>query len=237
MKSVIRFATDNEVALNYFRPEPIKCALPEWYASLPVHPAGAWKTAKEFVTRGLRDPGDGKLTAKACTPMMDYMISGYLIRTFCDVSVSVETTDDQQRFWYVTPNSSQMSVHLNYQLPSIGDGTKRDYVKFNSPWTITTEHGYSCLFYQPEYLFERRFKLFPAIVDTDKYDNPVNFPGIFTNDANFTIEAGTPLMCVFPFKRTEFVSEIVSKKSAESMTKGIFRGGYKKFFRSKKSYE
>lgn len=239
MKNIIRFSTDNDVALNHFKPEPIKNSIPNWYAELNVHHERSWKTAKEFVTRGLHQSlvGGGNFTAKACMPLLDYMTSGYLIRTFSDVSFSVESENGSQNFWYVSPNAHQVNGHTNAQLPNIGDGIKRDYIKFNNPWIIRTEPGYSCLFYQPEYFFERRFRLFPGIVDTDTYDSPVNFPGILTANGNFVVDAGTPLMCVFPFKRTEFIAKIEKEKRTEPLTKSLLRGGYKKFFRAKKSYE
>ena len=198
-----------------------------------------WSSAKEFSERGLPNQaiGGGVFTAKACMPLLDYMTSGYIIRSFADVAISAKTENGINSFVYVTGDSSQFGSHPNIQLPSIGDGVHRDYIKFNSPWSIETPPGYSCLFFQPEYFFEKRFKLLPAIVDTDKYTNPVNFPGLMTQDGDFTIKAGTPLMCVFPFKREEFSSSVSLGRLPIPITRGFFKQAYKIFCRAKKVYE
>jgi hypothetical protein len=246
MSIPIKFYTSNEIAFKHFRPEPIKKFIPQWYIDMKMevrdeeNPGGgfAWKTAKEFFQRGdMKALRSGGKTAKACIPMRDYMTSGYVIRTFSDVAFTVEQREEGEIFWYVAGDTSQINIHKNWQLPNTGDGKRRDYIKFFNPWVINTPPGYSCLFYQPDYLFERRFKLFPAIVDTDGHDMTVEFPGMFTTDGSFTIEAGTPLMCVFPFKRDEFQSEVEFGPPKKSLIESALNNGYRRYFRKKKLYE
>jgi hypothetical protein len=240
MKQLVRFSSDNAVAFEHFKPVPVKTVMPDWFAKLEMRHAGAHTSAKDFIERGLdvkhvRSQG---FTAKACMPMRDYMTSGYVLKTHSDISFTVEQDEEgNEQYWYVTSDSSALGGHGNIQLPSTGDGVKRDYIKFINPWTIRTPPGYSCLFYQPEYLFEDRFRLFPATVDTDKYDQPINFPGKLLKRGSFIIEAGTPIMCVFPFKRDDFTSEVVFGKEKASVIAHVLSGAYKKFFRVKRSYE
>lgn len=240
MKQLVQFSTSNPVAFENFKPTPVKAVMPDWFAKLEMRHTGAHTSAKDFIESGLnvQNPRSQGLTAKACMPLRDYMTSGYVIKTYADISFTVEIDEyGNERYWYVTSDAASLSGHANIQLPSTGDGIKRDYVKFINPWRIKTPPGYSCLFYQPEYLFENRFKLFPAIVDTDGYDQAINFPGKLTKSGSFILEAGTPLMCVFPFKREDFASEVVFGEEKASIMTYILSGAYKKFFRVKKSYE
>ena len=239
MKKIIRFHTDNEVAFKYFKPEPVKRVIPEWYIKMHMTHPDVWKSAKQFAEMGLTAGHivSAGMTAKACMPMRDYMVSGYLIRSYADVAFTVEEREGQEAFTFVTPESSQIEMHHNWQLPSIGDGKTRDYIKFNNPWVIETDPGYSCLFYPPEYLFEDRFRLLPSIVDTDRYDAPVKFPGMFTKRGDFVVKAGTPLMCVFPYKRDEFESQVTFGKFSKPLVANLLKNAYKNFFRVKKVYE
>jgi len=240
MKQIVQFSTNNAVAFEHFKPAPVKTVMPDWFAKLEMKHANAHTSAKDFIERGLevKNPRSQGLTAKACMPIRDYMTSGYVIKTYADISFTVEEDEHgNEMFWYITPDSSSLSGHGNIQLPSTGDGVKRDYIKFMNPWTIKTAPGYSCLFYPPEYLFEDRFKLFPAIVDTDGYDQPIHFPGKIIKRGSFIVNAGTPIMCVFPFKRDDFTSEVVFGKEKASIMSHVLSGAYKKFFRVKKSYE
>lgn len=240
MKQLVRFSTSNAVAFEHFKPAPVKTVMPDWFAKLAMKHAGAHTSAKDFIEKGLdvKNLRSQGLTAKACMPMRDYMTSGYVIKTHADISFTVEEdAEGNENFWYVTTDSQAVQTHRNFQLPSTGDGVTRDYIKFINPWMVTTPPGYSCLFYPPEYLFEDRFQLFPAIVDTDKYDQAINFPGKLLKRGSFIVNAGTPIMCVFPFKRDDFTSEVVFGEEKASIMTHIISGAYKKLFRVKRSYE
>jgi hypothetical protein len=64
------------------------------------------------------------------------------------------------------------------------------------------------------------FTILPGIVDTDKYNAPVNFPFIL-NDMKFTglIPAGTPIAQVIPFKRENWKMSFGSNKEIEKVTR------------------
>jgi len=232
MSSVITFSTTDDLAMKYFKPEPIKSHVPDWYKSLSLTSrepdnAKAMVDKKVFKTH---------LTAKACIPMRDYITSGYLIRTCADVSFTVERSGNEEYYWYYSPASSQIDNHPFHQLPLEINGLKHGYIKFINPWVIKTPPGYSCLFYQPEYFFESRFKLLPGIVDTDSHDAAINFPGYLLKEGDFVLDAGTPLMCVFPFKRDEFKAEYKIEKQSTLINSGL-ADIYRKFFHKKKRYE
>jgi hypothetical protein len=239
--SKIKFITNYKYALEHFPPVPIKKVVPNWYKNL-----SRFQVDKElaFDARFIMDNGYEAIpqTAKGCMPMRDYMMSGYIIRTQSDILMKQEgnTSDNNVTSWsWFASNPNLLSVggHRFEQLPVPLNGNKNFYIKFKTPWAIQTPPGYSCMFYQPEMFFETRFKLLPAIVDTDRYNLPVNFPGyITTTDDSFMIEAGTPLIAVFPFKRDKWEMETSFVK--EDPTVPLFLiNWYKKLFHSRKSYD
>jgi hypothetical protein len=74
--------------------------------------------------------------------------------------------------------------------------------KFHNPWTIITPPGWSCLFVPPMNRLKPVFEVFSGIVDTDVYKAPVNVPFLpRAADGDYTLERGTPLVQVIPFKR------------------------------------
>ena len=219
----IEFTTADDIALE-FPPEPVKLHLPSWYKETPL---------KRFDDTDAISQQNGAtpLTVRSCIPVRDYLTSGYVIRN--DVDRVIQVMDDGG---YVThAQHNQMSFHPHDQCPVHIKEKKRHYFKFMNPWMIRTPKNYSCLFYQPEYFFEERYKLLPAIVDTDKHTNPVNFIG--TAFESFVLKAGTPLMVVFPFKRDEWTASVEQKEFKLDKRFVIYlKGAYKKFFHSKKSY-
>ena len=80
--------------------------------------------------------------------------------------------------------------------------------KFSNPWIVKTPPGYSCIFTQP---FNRNapFKIIDGIVDTDTYQYPVFFPFYWTADwkNDDTLEAGSPMVLIIPFKRESWKHE------------------------------
>lgn len=234
----IEFSCSDENILKYFPPLPAKKNIPDWYKSMSryindnKHPPNA----KERVLQNNLEH-ENYLTIKGCVPVQDYLTSGYIIQAPFDILISPDVTDTNiSTFFWWSKHSPSVSSHGHVQCPIEIKGKENIYIKFMNPWTIKTPPGYSCFFYQPEFFFEDRFELFPAIVDTDKHVAPVNFPGVVTSNENFKIEAGTPLMAVFPFKRESWESEINLKKDSKYPDNFIEKV-YSKLFHSPKSYE
>jgi len=129
-------------------------------------------------------------------------------------------------------------MHHHVQLPVQIGGVKKSYIKFSLPWTIKVPSGYSCLFYQPEFLFNEHLRLLPAIVDCDTYNQQVNFPGYLLKRGSFKLEAGTPLIVVLPYKRDEWAASVTFAENAQpNFIARHFERGYKKLFHSKKSFK
>lgn len=235
MKKIEFYCADENI-VKLFPPVTAKKMVPEWYKAMTkyVDNNKTSPTAKERFANNATN--ETYMTIKNCIPVQDYITSGYVLLSSSDVLISPEKDDDGvSSFLWWTKSESGPSYHSNRQCPIKLNGEKHHYIKFHNPWVVKTPPGYSCLFYQPEFLFEERFKLFPGIVDTDKYEHVVNFPGFLTTTKNFKLEAGTPLMAVFPFKRDEWQSEIKIKEPKKMITSYIEQM-YLKIFHSQKFF-
>jgi len=243
LKKQIQFLPALERAKD-FPPLPMKQHLPSWYKQMGSYVHGGPDAAR---WRNVMDSGN-PFTVKRCVPVQDYLTSGYMIRNCVDVMISRNTATDPEDVQWFLPSNFEMhrvfGTHTHGQCPVKMQGKDRHYIKLMSPWIIKTPPGYSCLFYQNFYLQEERFALFPAIVDTDTYDHAIGFPGYVTDaEMDFRIEAGTPLMSVFPFKRDEWQAQIgsdlvLSEDSKASMHfKQYFENVYRNLFHSKKRYD
>ena len=178
-------------------------------------------------------------TIKKCLPIFDAITSGYIIKSPCDVYV--KNIDGKQNFQWTTHDALEFHPIEQASLHPKSNG--HDYPKWQNPWTIKTPKGYSVLILQPVHR-ESVFTIFPAIVDTDKYHNRINFP--FTlNDFTFegVIPYGTPIAQVIPFKRESWQMTFGSKKETEAADKIVWDikrvayNQYKNLWRSKKEYK
>lgn len=221
-------------------PIPAKKLVPEWYKNLTsyIGDKNITSTAEFFVKNSL--PTLVPKTIKSCVPVQDYICGGYIIRTTTDLFFSQQEKVNNETSWLWSSSEENLlkcSPHSFSQFPLQINKKNNTYIKLTHNIGVKTSSGYSCIFYQPEFFFENRFKLLPGIVDTDKYHNPINFPGLITTEEkNFKIDAGTPLMVVFPFKREEWAFKVTK---TESKPKKPFTAEkwYKNFFYSNKSYD
>jgi len=187
------------------------------------------------------------LSVKKCIPVLDYITSGYILQNYADILIKRSWDDvagENISVDFKMPNSnSPISFHHTSQMSVIRNGHLKKIAKFNGVWGIKTPPGYSCLFYQPEYFNETRFKIFPGIVDTDQYTDPIGFPFMFEDcktSEEYIIEAGTPLVCVFPFKREDWELEIKEPEHhsrTATLMRTIWKSAYRKFMHTKKSYK
>lgn len=219
---------------SLFPPIPAKKVVPDWFKELE-------STITNMPQLAVGTNG----SIKKCMPVLDYITTGYILRTYMDIVVKRDWNSNHGEEFNIDfkiTDHPPISFHSNTQFPIIRNGHVKKVGKFNGMWGIKTPPGYSCLFYQPEYLQETRFKIFPGIVDTDQYTDPVGFPFIFNDSLEkeeFIIEAGTPIACVFPFKRDNWEHEIqpmIPDTKTSVLMRTIWQSAYRKFMHTKKSF-
>jgi hypothetical protein len=229
----IKFTNITEYDLSEFSPKPASKCLPEWYKKTEPY-AGNKKIPNEL--------NNIPSTIKKCLPVFDAITSGYIIFTPADIYIKKHENADN--FFYQWKLFEDLiKFHPLGQADLHPQSKSIEYPKLLNPWAIKTSKGYSCLFLQPMHQ-DLPFTILPGIVDTDKYNSPVNF--IFTlNDPNFEgmIEAGTPIVQVIPFKRDTWNMRIGNEKDvkeslkAKNLSLSKFFDGYKNFFWERKQYK
>jgi hypothetical protein len=156
-------------------------------------------------------------------------------------------------------NSLAEKINMNYQgkheFHSIDQVKGSPYVEKNknlpfhkilNPWIIKTPPGYSTLFVPPLNNSDDRFSIIPGIVDTDSFENEVNFPIVINGDKyeilDTIIERGTPYVQCIPFKRDNWKMEIKYMEDKKYLENRFFMvkylvHNYKKLFWKKKSWK
>ena len=118
--------------------------------------------------------------------------------------------------------NSGVDTHLLKQVegsPITEKNKNLPFYKILNPWRIKTPKGYSCLFVPPLNNTDDRFSIVPGIVDTDTYENEINFPIVINGDKYPVLETlikkGTPYVQIIPFKRDSWKMILNSKKQKE----------------------
>lgn len=227
-KNVITF-TQIYPEMDLEKPILASKIIPSWYKEL------------ESYVGGDKTPIDGATpaTIKRCMPVFDLLNAGYIISSPVDIYVT--NVDGAPYYQWAAFNA--ITMHPIEQAPNHPAGNGFAYPKWMNFWGIKTPPGYSTLFAQPFHR-ESLFTILPAIVDTDKYFAPVNFPFVL-NDPNFEgmIPRGTPIAQVIPFKRESWKMEygndedIAASKLLDSALSTKFFDRYKTFFRSQKDFK
>lgn len=113
----------------------------------------------------------------------------------------------------------------------------KSLLKFVNPWGIKTPPGWSVSFKNPSSNFSNDIHILEGVVDTDEYTTPVNFPFVWTGteEGEWIIPKGTPLVQVVPFKRTETdlvikVKDVEAEEKVHHKMSATFSDRYKTMF-------
>lgn len=210
----ITFTPINTIAGTIISPPiPASRCLPEWY-----------KHQNSIIGDKvlLNELGSPNVTVKKCMPVLDDMTAGYYITLASDLVVSYDN-NTHSFSWSLDISGHINTANQNEMLPPLIATHSTEQVshlpipseysvhpfKFNNYYKITTPKGYSCMFRHPSWVFDLPFYTLSGMVDTDAHPVPVNFPFLIRNSWEGIIEAGTPIVQVIPFRRTEWVSEVV----------------------------
>jgi len=234
MKIIDFIATDKDFLDILPKPIPSCNNFPDWYK----------KTTSYIDNKKTIDMySDPNSTIKKCIPVIDSLSMGYNIVLPCDLWIFNEG-EDRIRFQWAMDGLELISEqkkeqYIEYPTPN---GYYSTVFKFINQWITKTPNGYSSIFIHPLHHEDLPFKCIPAVVDTDKFPLPVNFPFFIKKDFNGLIPKGTPIIQILPFKREEFVSRYSWDK--KSKFKNIWKKAslsffdiYLKNFHSSKKFE
>jgi hypothetical protein len=210
----IFFSCLDKAVVENFPVFPASANIPKWYSSLPLEMGKEKRFFKE---------GTENSTIRRCVPFLDAITAGYIVPLPYDIFVTREKFVSEKGEELDLPFYSSNGPGVNFHSPEQAkdhpmNKKNKPIAKIMSPWSVKTPSGYSCAFLPPLNGKESPIEIMSGIVDTDKYDNPVNFPFNLI-DENFEglIPAGTPVAQVIPFKRESWKMKFGSEEDfAES---------------------
>jgi hypothetical protein len=184
-------------------PVPAKAAMPNWFKKLP--PVNAEHVSA--VNNGM--------TIKRCMPFLDALTTGWIIPLAATVRLEVSDNGCTVEAGWET-DRVMVSNHEMHQIAG-NPREPRPPCKFHNYWTVKTPPGWSCLFVPPLNRTNGVVEVVSGVVDTDTYHSLINFPFIATAaDGVYTLERGTPMVQVIPFRRdTTSVTGVVRAETIE----------------------
>jgi hypothetical protein len=191
--------------------KPASLDLPEWYKKSNSYVGDI--NDKKFLEK--------RMTMKKCIPILDFMTTG--INLYLPFSIFVYGKYPERS---ITDNTNHSSVcglghHDAGQVQRfpVDESYDPQPLKIDFPYIIKTPKEYSSIYIQPinEYYDSLMFPR--ALVNTDNYDNQVNFPFFIKKDFEGVIPAGTHFMSVFFVKRDPLEISMNSYEDGKSMIK------------------
>lgn len=232
MTKNIEFVYWNEYAWDVCeRPRPASSYIPKWFKDFPPY---------DFSDKLEISERASNASPKKCRPMLDGIMSGYIIPLWSDVIVSrkLESLDIS---WRVKENVFDLHGETTKQIPPPA-GYQNIVFKYKSMLTIKTPPGYSVMINQPNGHTNSPFFAVSAVLDTDGINHALDFPVWIREDLSGIVEKGEPMVQVTPFKRENWksgFSYMTEKESAHLFDREIastIKNRYIKKVWSKKEY-
>lgn len=197
-------------------PTPTQNEIPEWYKNADRFAKDPftgeyYKATKEmcpFPKKGTVDDYGKVQTWKACPAILDSFLTGYLLKTPCDIKffknsygmIDVEVSDPNYQDF-----CTKRSPMPQFEHPV---GFYKEHFAWHADWGLELPEGYSVLFMTPMNRFDLPFLNTTGVVDNDKLNFLGTFPFFIPLGWEGTIPAGTPYMQAFPFKRENWEHSI-----------------------------
>ncbi len=230
VKPKIEFVCDPKDHGVIAEPVAAKTVIPDWFRKLPA------------VDKAHVHANNNGLTIKRCMPFLDAMTTGWVLPLAATVRLDIRDNGQTvEAGWEY--EKVMVSNHAMHQIAG-NPREPRPPCKFHNYWTIITPPGWSCLFVSPLNRASPVFECIAGVVDTDTYHSLINFPFIATApDGVYTLERGTPLVQVIPFRRdtTALAADIRVETPRQADTKEkilrqtqVVEGWYRRFARAER---
>jgi hypothetical protein len=217
-KKITFIATDPYAYDVAPRPYPANQAVPKWWKDMAPHvptienPDGLKLSVNNYTPN---------FSFKKCTPMLDAIISGYVLPLWADVVVT-QTLEGPRISWKVGQTNEDTMLHSVFlkhghtseKVPP-PPGYSNHVFKYINPWIPKTPKGYSLLVTSPYGYQDQPFKAIPAIVDSDRLTLELVPPMWVKEGFEGVVEKGTPLVQFTPFKRDDWESEFSFKEEKQ----------------------
>ena len=224
MKKIYIYNECPEMEDTVFYPEPSVKLTPKWWKKLPflndfddVSRLGNGIN-QDFLNNFKKSKNELKTpTIKGCPAVFDSISSGYILRAWCDIIVSVNDiyeidVTETPTISDFNPKKDPVTYFDSQEMFTSQEIIKQKFIpKVASPFYVKADPGVSMLVTHPMYHFNENWSTMPGIVCIDKY--PVNLKWMFHwigKPGNYIIEYGTPLLQIIPIVRQKVKLEKLS---------------------------
>ena len=218
MTNIIRFTARDEYGWDVQnKPVPASTLVPQWWKSMTPYEISPNNLEGKSL---ILENRVANATFKKCTPMLDALVSGYIITLWADVQVRQIKDEVGNHFpritWKVNAYRGVFLQHgaSSMQIPPPA-GYSNLVFKYQNTWIPHTPVGYSVLVTSPFGYKDLPFHAVPAIIDSDKSQLEIIPPMWIKEGFEGVIEAGTPLIQITPFKRENWKTEFDYLKTGE----------------------
>ena len=232
------------------KPVPASKIVPSWWKDMNRHIPEHPNLVHEY--GGV--PGSNippQETVKACIPVLDTLRTGYIIPLWTELIFAYPDHNPNELLisWNMqglgsrdmasSREESQPRHNIDPKAFKSAEGlpiharAKENNVEYmftlNSPWTIKTPPGYSCLFIAP-LNNDLPFDYVNGIVNTDTYSVAVNWNFLMKRRWEGILRVGTPMMQIIPFKRDDWESEVRTWTDEDTRNANITMNGLDMYF-------
>lgn len=194
-------------------PKSILKTIPEWYRK-------ADRYAKDNSNNFIIGLDQGRIpTWKACPAIFDIMATGYSLNTPCDIEFF---ENKNKKIDVKIHDAKYMSfIQKRIEMPQFEhpEGYHKDHFAWFGDWQVILPNGYSAIYTTPFNRYDLPFLNTSGIIDLDKVHLPGSYPFFVRKGFTGIIPAGTPYMQIIPFKRENWISEIIEESNASKLKK------------------
>lgn len=173
------------------------------------------------------------LSFKTCPALIDCFLSGYVLKTPCDIYISRKSLPktwvrvcsgncDQNNYCIECKSYNEFGSLQIFKTDTVYDDfceTRSEIIGFPKPygfdktlhwypnWMPELENGYSALYTHPLNRFDLPFFTVSGIIDSDRFNTPGLMPFFLKENFEGVIPKNTPFVQIIPFKREEWDSK------------------------------
>lgn len=233
---VIKFIQDGKDFDFIELPKPATKHVPYWWIKMERYIGGEPK-ANEF--------GESNKTVKMCVPFRDALTIGYTVELWTDLHITRAAGYPQWTQTFKAPGVLGQRDPRSAEFVPIPMGCGTEHFIWQIPYAFQTPPGYSVFLTHPVNRHDLPFVTLSGVIDSDaSVIGKGNYPFFLKEGFEGTIEAGTPIAQIIPFKRDNWVLEKAedsmlkdSIKNAYLTNKSLRGGHYQKEMWSRKTYE
>jgi hypothetical protein len=209
-KKIIFKARDENGWAVQPKPIPASQLLPEWWRPIPPYETTLVSDGTKLIVENLTS----NVSAKKCVPMLDALLTGYIVTLWTDVQVR-QINGNPRITWRVKTNDVFEEHGPSSKMIEPPTGYSNNVFKYYNTWIPITPKGYSVLITAPFGYRNTPLQAIPAVIDTDKSTLEILPPMWLKKDFEGIIEKGTPLFQITPFKRENWDSEFTYYKNSD----------------------